>query len=360
MPSPESQAEKENATSLNTSKQVALLPTQADSADYAEIAELGTKFKKEKGEAGYPPPMTGPDYTLMVEKETWYGTDWVHHQNATKAMAHIEPTLIAAIKMQESAPACGAKSAIGILTLFIVETSLGRDTLVRAPSENGFEYAHGIWQDILPENKENASEDMRQLVEDICLRNPDVTGGLTHVLGNLFASNQHVKNQYVEIYPGYSAGPKVQAAVKALCRQPWNSSNLHTYLKNWARVCNMTIERPANRGTPEAAKRGSNYAKLFSKTTRLIAEDMKVSVLEDLGKIDPAAALRIKEDLKWGEKDTEMLHDTRYSSLVHLPKWSEEWVHEMEALNQMARADYGKMVEIVLGLRAKEDTGGTT
>ena len=197
MPSPESQAEKENATSLNTSKQVALLPTQADSADYAEIAELGTKFKKEKGEAGYPPPMTGPDYTLMVEKETWYGTDWVHHQNATKAMAHIEPTLIAAIKMQESAQACGAKSAIGILTLFIVETSLGRDTLVRAPSwkENGFEYGQGIWQDIPPENKENASEDMRQLVEDICLRNPDVTGGLTHVLGNLFASNQHVKKE---------------------------------------------------------------------------------------------------------------------------------------------------------------------
>ena len=100
MPGPESQAEKENATSLKTSKQAALLPTQADSADYAEIAELGTKFKKEKGEAGYPPPMTGPDYTLMVEKETWYGTDWVHHQNATKAMAHIEPTLIAATKCQ--------------------------------------------------------------------------------------------------------------------------------------------------------------------------------------------------------------------------------------------------------------------
>ena len=94
MPGPGSQAEKENATSLKT-----------------------TKFKKEKGEAGYPPPMTGPDYTLMVEKETWYGTDWVHHQNATKAMAHIEPTLIAAIKMQESAPACGSKSAISILTL---------------------------------------------------------------------------------------------------------------------------------------------------------------------------------------------------------------------------------------------------
>ena len=127
MPGPGSQAEKENATSLKTSKQVALLPTQADSADsadFAEIAELGTKFKKEKGEAGYPPPMTGPDYTLMVESETWYGTDWVHHQNATKAMAHIEPWMVAAIKMQESAPACGAKSAISILTLFIVETSL--------------------------------------------------------------------------------------------------------------------------------------------------------------------------------------------------------------------------------------------
>ena len=51
MPGPGSQAEKENATSLKTSKQVALLPTQADSADFAEIAELGTKFKKEKGEA---------------------------------------------------------------------------------------------------------------------------------------------------------------------------------------------------------------------------------------------------------------------------------------------------------------------
>ena len=81
----------------------------------------------------------------------------------------------------------------------------------------------------------------------------------------------------------------------------------------------MTIGRAANRGTPEAAKRGSNYAKLFSKTTRLIAEDMKVSVLEDLGKIDPAAVLRIKEDLKWGEKDTEIAGldrtHTRYSSL---------------------------------------------
>ena len=146
MPSPESQAEKENATSLKTSKQVALLPTQADSADFSEIAELGTKFIKEKGEAGYPPPMPGQDYTLMVDSETWYGTDWVHHQKATKAMAHIEPWMVAAIKMQESAPACGAKSAISILTLFIVETSLGRDTLVRASSENGYEYEHGIWQ----------------------------------------------------------------------------------------------------------------------------------------------------------------------------------------------------------------------
>ena len=165
MPSPESQAEKENATSLNTSKQVALLPTQADSADFSEIAELGTKFIKEKGEAGYPPPMPGQDYTLMVDSETWYGTDWVHHQNAAKAMTHIEPWMVAAIKMHESAPACGAKSAIGILTLFIVETSLGRDTLIRTFSENNYEYEHGIWQDIQPENSENASEDMRQLVD---------------------------------------------------------------------------------------------------------------------------------------------------------------------------------------------------
>ena len=206
---------------VKTSKQQALLPTPADSADFSEIAELGTKFIKEKGEAGYPPPMSGQDYNLMVDSETWYGTDWVHHQNAAKAMTHIEPWMVAAIKMHESAPACGAKSAIGILTLFIVETSLGRDTLIRTFSENNYEYEHGIWQDIQPENSENASEDMRQLVEDICLRNPDVTGGLTHVLGNLFASNQHVKNQHVEIYPGYCAGPKVQAAVKALQSASW-------------------------------------------------------------------------------------------------------------------------------------------
>jgi hypothetical protein len=95
MPGPGSQAEKENATSLKTSKQQALLPTQADSADFSEIAELGTKFIKEKGEAGYPPPMSGQDYNLMVDSETWYGTDWVHHQNAAKAMTHIEPWMVA-------------------------------------------------------------------------------------------------------------------------------------------------------------------------------------------------------------------------------------------------------------------------
>ena len=100
---------------VKTSKQQALLPTQADSADFSEIAELGTKFIKEKGEAGYPPPMSGQDYNLMVDSETWYGTDWVHHQNAAKAMTHIEPWMVAAIKMHESAPACGAKAAISIL-----------------------------------------------------------------------------------------------------------------------------------------------------------------------------------------------------------------------------------------------------